>query len=823
MGDLNFLRSGGVMGQLMAEHDWSDSPLGAPSTWPVSLRALVSFMLAARQPMYLALGPDHRMLYNDSYIPICGPRHPAALGAPLYEVWNGLATRAHASIKATLAGEGQWFEDLPLHVVVPDYEQVRWFSFSWTPVQDDAGRITGFMSVGVETTSKMQAVERLSHEHEALVQSEMSLCQLNVDLEWQVLERSAIGSKFWHISPDLHVVVGADGIMNEANPAWTSMLGWTEHDLVGHSIFEHVHPDDLQRTFARFDDLSGGESVARFENRYLHRNGSVVWLAWSGAPLGKSFYASGRNITLEKNQSEALTALIAERDQVWQNASDVLIVADADGTLRAVNPAWRAILGHADDEVIGRNFLDFVWPDDLAFTRQALGEAQGGRAISNFVNRYRHKDGTPRVFSWNAAWNGEVGYGYGRDITRERNAQLQLDAAESALRQAQKMDAIGQLTGGIAHDFNNMLAGVSGSLEMIQRRLAKNRLDGIDRFIDMAQHSTRRAAALTQRLLAFARRQTLDPKATNVNKLVEGMVELIIRTVGPSIDVDVVVPDAVWYCKIDSSQLENALLNLCINARDAMMPKGGSIYIEVLYSSFDAVEAGARELSPGEYLTINVTDTGTGMPESVIARAFEPFFTTKPMGEGTGLGLSMVYGFVRQSGGQLQVDSRVGIGTTMRVHLPRHQGSAETVPLMLPSRDASNGGGQTILLVDDERAVRTLVTEVLKEAGYTVLTAADGQSALSILQSKEIIDLLITDVGLPGGRNGRQVADEARALRPGLQVLFITGYAENAAVGNGDLEVGMEVMTKPFELGALVLRAQDMLHNVAQLHESLKL
>jgi PAS domain S-box-containing protein len=383
--------------------------------------------------------------------------------------------------------------------------------------------------------------------------------------------------------------------------------------------------------------------------------------------------------------------------------------------------------------------------------------------------------------------------------------------AEEALRQSQKMEAVGQLTGGLAHDFNNLLTGITGSLELLQARLAQGRLDAVDRYVAAAQGAARRAASLTQRLLAFSRRQTLDPKPTNVNALVTGIEELIRRSVGPSIEIEVVGAGGLWTTLVDPGQLENALLNLCINARDAM-PQGGRLTIETANKWLDERGAAERDLDPGQFVSLCVTDTGTGMTPEVIARAFDPFFTTKPIGQGTGLGLSMIYGFVRQSGGQVRVYSEVGQGTTMCLYLPRYQGAMEDVeePAVY-TRPGAGRSGETVLVVDDEPTVRMLVVEVLQDAGYVAIEAPDGPKGLKILESKRHIDLLITDVGLPGGMNGRQLADAARVRRPDLKVLFITGYAENAAIGNGHLEHGMSVLTKPFTIDALTRRFQELI------------
>jgi PAS domain S-box-containing protein len=387
----------------------------------------------------------------------------------------------------------------------------------------------------------------------------------------------------------------------------------------------------------------------------------------------------------------------------------------------------------------------------------------------------------------------------------------ELTQAHEALRQAQKMEAVGQLTGGIAHDFNNLLMGISGSLELIERGLTRRGVTGFERYVQGAQSSARRASALTQRLLAFSRRQTLDPKPTDVNRLVYGMEDMIRRTVGPSIEVEVVGHVGLWPARVDAAQLENALLNLAINARDAM-PDGGRITIETANKWLDDRGARERELKPGQYLSICVTDSGAGIPKDIVERIFDPFFTTKPIGEGTGLGLSMVHGFVRQSDGQVRVYSEEGKGTTMCLYLPRHVGEIDSEAvreLAIPEL----GSGETVLVIDDEPTVRMLMKDVLAEAGYLVLDAQDGPSGLRFLQSDRRIDLLITDVGLPGGMNGRQVADAARVSRPGLKVLFVTGFAENAVLGAGHLPSGMQVITKPFLVADLAAKVNEIIES----------
>jgi len=406
----------------------------------------------------------------------------------------------------------------------------------------------------------------------------------------------------------------------------------------------------------------------------------------------------------------------------------------------------------------------------------------------------------------------------------EANARLEAEAenrerVEETLRQSQKMEAVGQLTGGIAHDFNNLLQGITGSLELVRIRATQGRTAEFDRYIETAMGSANRAATLTHRLLAFSRRQTLDPKPTDTNALIDGMADLFRRTVGPGIQLETSFVAEPWPTLCDPNQLESALLNLVVNARDAM-PDGGHLLIETSNTAL-LDRRGApkdwppQDVPPGDYVALSVVDTGTGMTPEVIARAFDPFFTTKPLGQGTGLGLSMVYGFVQQSGGHVRLRSEVGQGTTVAIYLPRHLGAGvEVMEHDTISTLPTGMVGDVVLMVEDEPGVRMVVRDVLSDLGYTVLEAENGRAGLNIIASGVRIDLLLTDVGLPGGMNGRQLADAARQRRPELKVLFITGYADSVvAVGNGQMEPGMEVMTKPFALETLATRIQNIINN----------
>ncbi|MGY2290992.1 ATP-binding protein [Pseudomonas sp. SDO528_S397] len=392
----------------------------------------------------------------------------------------------------------------------------------------------------------------------------------------------------------------------------------------------------------------------------------------------------------------------------------------------------------------------------------------------------------------------------------ERTAQLRHN--EDALRQSQKMEAVGQLTGGIAHDFNNMLTGIIGSLELMRRRLARGRLEDIEDLIDLGVTSANRAAGLTHRLLAFSRRQSLDAKPVSINALATAMRELLQRSLNESIDLDMRLAESLWTAEVDPNQLESALLNLVLNARDAM-PNGGRLVVETANRTLDSVfNAAYGALSPGDYVELSISDNGCGIPDSVISRVFDPFFTTKPIGQGTGLGLSMIYGFARQSKGHVTIHSEVNKGTTVSLFLPRFLGEAKTEEAVNPALLPVALAGETVLIVEDDPAVRLLVSAVLGELGYGFVEASDANAAVPIIESDQRIDLLISDVGLPG-MNGRQLAEIGRQIRPGLKVLFITGYAEHAASRAGFLDPGMQMIAKPFTFDLLTATVREMIRS----------
>jgi PAS domain S-box-containing protein len=518
----------------------------------------------------------------------------------------------------------------------------------------------------------------------------------------------------------------------------------------------------------------------------------------------------------EKGSTDKIEAALYQR-LVLSVVDYAIFMLDEEGYVSSWNPGAERIKGYSQDEILGEHFSRFYTPEDLQeeLPRRALETAKRKGRFAAEGWRLR-KDGSrfwASVVIDPVKENGRI-VGFAkvtRDLTERREAELELERSQEALFQSQKMEAIGQLTGGLAHDFNNLLTGITGSLDLMRARLAQGRLNELERYIVAAQGAAGRAATLTHRLLAFARRQTLQPQTVNANTLISGLEELIRRTMGPNLKMETVLAAGLWNCVCDPNQLENAILNLCINARDAM-PNGGTLTVETANTWIDDAGAKGRGMETGQYVAICVTDTGPGMSPEVTARAFDPFFTTKPTGQGTGLGLSMVYGFARQSGGHVRIYSELGQGTTIKIYLPRHAGKAIRQEVEIEAAEIPRAeAGETVLVVDDEPTIRMLIGDTLAELGYRAIEVADAESGLKVLESDVNIDLLVTDVGLPNGMSGKEMVDAARVKRPELKVLFITGYAENAAITNGHLEPGMRVMSKPFSMDKLAARIRSII------------
>jgi len=605
-----------------------------------------------------------------------------------------------------------------------------------------------------------------------------------------------------------------------------------------------VHPDHVTGVHERFyEAVKAGES---WEDTFPMRrhDGAYRWFLSRAHPLRQAdgtisrWFGTNTDVTEQRAAETALRegnerlgeevkARTAERDQIWQVSSELMAVAGFDGWLRSINPAWSRVLGYSEAELLARPFGELIHPDDRAYTAYAVARLRGTGKL-DLENRIRRADGSHVLIAWTAVAGADVFYAVGRDVTLERAAAAELaevnrkllaqieqrEKAEEQLRQAQKMEAVGQLTGGVAHDFNNLLTVVMGNLETLIRNLdqRESQLPRLERAAENAMRGAQRAAILTQRLLAFARRQPLAPQATDVNRLVAEMSELLRRTLGEQVELRTVLAEALWLTHVDANQLENAVLNLAVNARDAM-PDGGTLTIETANVHLDAAyAAGDPDITAGDHVGLFVSDTGSGMSREVLAQAFEPFFTTKDVGSGTGLGLSQVYGFVKQSGGHVKLYSAPGQGSTAKIYLPRLDAGASAAEEAAEAAAAPVGdGSETILLVEDEEDVRAHSASVLRELGYRVIEAPNGAAALRLLDRHPEAKLLFTDVGLPGGMNGGQLADAARARRPDLRVLFTTAYARRGIVHAGRLDPGVEMIPKPFTFADLAAKVRDVL------------
>lgn len=550
--------------------------------------------------------------------------------------------------------------------------------------------------------------------------------------------------------------------------------------------------------------------------------GHRSWQSWAVLVVGVlSTSLLGALLMLSTGERQRFERLLTERtrerDRIWQVSEDLLGVGNFEGYFPSVNPAWTRTLGWTEDEIKALHVDDLRHPDDAPIGHEGRRRLTEGAGTVRMENRFRHKDGSYRWIYWTMTADQGLIYLIGRDVTADKAAALTHRETEDQLRQLQKMDSVGQLTGGIAHDFNNLLTVIIGNLELLEGLVDAGSTRAM-RAVRAAMRGATRAATLTQRLLAYAQRQPLRPGAVDLDELITGMDELIRRTQGEMIEYQFALADNLPLCFCDANQLETALLNLVINARDAM-PQGGRLRIETGTVVFDVPEARSRGIATGPYVMLAVSDTGSGMPREVVERAFEPFFTTKDVGKGTGLGLSMVYGFVKQSNGHVEIDSVPNRGTTLRIFLPALAAdaapdtrAADTIALDAGAR----GRGETILVTEDDDGVRFYVMNALRELGYQVLEASDATAALEIItQSNMRVDLLLSDVVMPG-INGRELANRARALQPNIRVLFMTGYSQDAFVHQGRLDPDIELIEKPFRSERLATRVRAMLD--AEMH-----
>ncbi len=971
-GDLDFLSGGGEMGARMRAHDWASTALGPPEGWPQSLRTIVSVVLSSRQAMFVAWGPELSFLYNDGYVPIFGAKHPDALGRPFAEVWSDIWHQIRPLVDRTLAGEASWFEDLLIPMERHGIREDAWFTFSYTPVRGEDGRIPGMFCAAIETTAQVLAARRTTFHLEL----EARLRQLSDPFMVAAAAEEALGR---HLGASR---VGY-GVVDETARFFTTERNWTDgtvahqagtHDLLafGPEILEALrngetlsvhdttadprcaapdrlaafaaqevasvaaasllkdgrmvavlyvhdrkprrwHPDEVrlveevaERTWSALERAKAEESLHRANARLaaegermrtlfrqspnfmcVFRGPDLVFelandsyrrlvgdraligkpvhealpeiagqgfferlarvfdsgepfvghalpvriARHPGAPAQERFitflyqpikdadgrvtgiFCEGSDVTEAKRAEDALRDLnatlekriaerTADRDRMWRLSTDIMLVAGFDGAIGAVNPAWTSLLGWTEEELMGRSFFDLVHPDDLERTRAEASRLGAGHTTPRFENRYRHKNGHYLWLSWIAVPDDHFIHAVGRDITAQKEADASLRQAEEQLRQAQKMEAVGQLTGGVAHDFNNLLQALEGCLSMIGRRTEEPQVHAL---LGAGQQAVERGAKLVQQLMAFARRDSLRPESIDVRDRVLAMSALLERALRADIALDLRFGEDLWPVEVDPTQFELAIINLAVNARDAM-PLGGRLAVEAVNTVLPHGDPRGVE---GDFLRLSVSDTGSGMPAAVSARAFEPFFTTKEVGKGTGLGLAQVYGLARQTGGTAWIDSAPGRGTTVHLLL-RRSGLVPAVvepalpPAGPPPLDRPRRNGRVLVVEDDPIVAMTLST-ALEDAGFAVLSAATAEEALPYL-SDQGVDVLLSDVVMPGGMSGIDLAREARDRRPGLPVILATGYSEDIARATG-----IPVLAKPYRIDDLVGRIDAIL------------
>ena len=805
------------MGAAMRAHDWAATPLGPPEEWPQALRTATSIMLSSAFPVFIAWGPDLTFLYNDAYVPMLGAKHPG-LGKPFEQVWHDIWSDISPIVERALAGEGTYWENLPLTMNRRGYPEETWFTFSYSPLRGDRGPVEGIFCTTTETTRLVVAEKRR--------EEEMSRLRTLLDG-----------------APNFMAVVGGKDLrFYLANRAYLDAVG--QQDLIGRAAREVFPEADYPGSAARIEqvmktgDPYAAEGVAVTlrgrdgePDRELILDYAVQPIREGGQVVG--VFIAGTDVTA-RHLAERRLRESEERFRLIADSAPVpMWVSNPDRTRSFVNKAYVDFVGLDYDAAAKLDWRTILHPDD--HDRIVAESIAGEASLKPFTleARYRGKDGDWRWIRstsqprWgpDGTINGFIGVAH--DVTdakeaetalreinetlerrvEERTGDLQAaldrlqqevaerERAEEALRQAQKMEAVGQLTGGIAHDFNNLLTPIIGGLDLLTRRLDDPRLK---RVAQAALDSGNRGAKLATQLLAFSRLQRIAMAAVPVNKVIEEMGRLLHHTIGPKIEIRMDLSEEAGHGICDANQLENAILNLAINARDAM-PDGGCLTI----STSLRLEDEQPDMKAGRYVCISVADTGEGMPPHVLARAMEPFFSTKPVGKGTGLGLAQVYGIAHQSGGTVRLHSRQGEGTRVDILLPRADAPEAAAPRPDAERPSTavERTGADILVIDDDPEVRHFLTHALVELGHRVESCDCAEAGLARLSGGGAPDLVLVDFAMPG-MNGAELALEIRARDPGQRIVFVTGYAESeqleAALGSD-----VPVLRKPFRIGEL--------------------
>ena len=827
---------GGICGGLIRQLDWENSPIGPIARWPGALRVTVANVVNSPVAKVLMWGPEHIIFYNDGYSVVAGDRHPWAMGRPVGEAFPELWSWNRPILEAGMRGEVICHLAQPILFHRPEGPETLILDLFYTPIYEDSGRVGGVMCTLIDNSKRVAAEQKL-----AARESELRRITDAVPVLISYLDR--------------------DYVYRFTNSRYLEWFGLTPEQMNGRRIAEIFGEDFFADRRADIDRALAGEAFS-VERLLPYQNGPkrrceiryIPDFAPDGGIPGTYI------LSLDMEERAEREAALAASNRRFRTAMDavhgVLWTTTADGQMLAEQPGWSGLTGQNYDEYQGYGWSAAVHPDDIAPTLRAWRRAVARKSMFVFEHRVRRQDGAWRNFAIrglpisDATGRIVEWVGVHTDITQQRAAEVALReqaanllvevgqrqhaeeqlrqlneglearvAAEIAerrrteakLAQAQKMETIGKLTGGVAHDFNNLLQIVSGNLQLLAKDVAGK--PRAEQRVANALAGVARGAKLSSQLLAFSRRQPLEPKVVNIGRIVRGMDELFRRALGEAIQVETVVAGGLWNTFVDPAQIENALLNLVINARDAM-EGNGQLTIELGNASLDDIYAEEHDIEPGQYVMLAVTDTGSGIAPEIIDKVFDPFFSTK--GErGSGLGLSMVYGFVKQSGGHVKIYSEPGHGTTIRLYLPRAH-PAEDVEVKLAEIPAT-GGSETILVVEDDPEVRATVVELLTDLGYSVLKAVDAASALNVIESGVAIDLLFSDVVMPGTLKSPELARKARERQPNIAVLFTSGYTENAIVHGGKLDPGVELLSKPYTREALARKVRHVINNHKQL------
>lgn len=954
----SFLVDGGTMGALMRGHDWSKSPLGAPETWPQALRTVTGLLLTSKFPMFVAWGPELGFLYNDAYAEILGTKHPQALGERFHDIWAEIWPDISPLIDAALAGEASYRENLPLLVKRKGFEEQAWFTFSYSPVRDETGKVAGMFCAVAETTGQVLAERRQSFRiklEEALgdltdpraimaaavealgqhlranragysevqADGETIVCEtcyadgvepligtfalssfgpdsiarqrsgqtevcdsISADprqthATWAAIETDAfvsvplirdgrftaslyvnfrnayqwsseevaliedVAARTWSVLeraraekhlreseaqfrlmadavPQIIWITDAEGRTQFFNRQWSTYTGVQYEPTTAAEIAaSYVHPNDGITTMAAFNEARRTGSMFAVEHRIRSAAGEYHWFLVRGEPyrdpgtgeivrwFGASIDIHDRKLMenalreseerlreLNATLEERVGARTAERNHLWTLTEDMLARADYEGRMSAVNPAWTKVLGWSEQELLANPYADIIHPEDLGVTVAALLSMGETKQPTRFENRILTSSGEWKPIGWTVSpeSDGQKFIAVGRNLTDYKAREQQLLEAQEALRQSQKLEAIGQLTGGVAHDFNNLLTIIRSSVEFLRRpNLPEDRRS---RYIDAITDTVDRAAKLTGQLLAFARRQALKPEVFDVSERIQAITDMLRTIVGSRIRIDADIACELCFVETDVVQFETALVNMAVNARDAMHGEGTlTVHVDAL-AHLPSIRGHAG--SPSKFVAVSISDTGSGIPANKLGQIFEPFFTTKEVGRGTGLGLSQVYGFAKQSGGDVAVESEVGRGTTFTLYLPkveREAGADKTEGDVKGVGQHEDGRGIRVLVVEDNLEVGRFATQLLQDLGYETDWAANATRALDLLRKDPIrFDVVFSDVVMPG-MSGIELGCEIRQRYPSLQVVLTSGYSHVLAEEGRH---GFELLHKPY-------------------------